>query len=116
MILAFSSCKLSDDSKPEQNVSTTAKVTLIYNKFQDLLPKFDFDNDPVENYEEGERYVVSVRSSEREFKNYIKKIKKSGFEERAVDAEGYYCAYNSEGYYVEITLVNDMLTVNIKRT
>lgn len=114
MIFCFTSCKLNDNLNDETSTTATTKVTLIYNNFKDVLPDFDFDNEPVENYEEGVRYVISVRSSKRELENYIKKIKKAGFEERAVEAEGYYCAYNS-GYYVEITLVNDMLTVNIKR-
>lgn len=114
MFVGFTSCKLKDDMNDETSTTVTSKVTLIYNSFKDVLPDFNFDNEPVENYEEGVRYVISVPSSKRELENYIKKIKKAGFEERAVEAEGYYCAYNS-GYYVEITLVNDMLTVNIKR-
>lgn len=115
MLVCISSCKLDDNSNPE-TTAATAKTTLIYNSFKDKLPDFNFDNEPVENYEEGVRYVISVSSSEREFESYLKKIKKAGFEERAVEAEGYYCAYDSDGYYAEITLVNDMLTVNIKRT
>lgn len=116
-IMGLSACSIDKKVVNEkENVSTTVKVTKIYNSFKDVLPDFDFDREPVEKYEEGVRYVISVISSKREFESYVKKIKKAGFEERAVEAEGYYCAYDSDGFYVEITLVNDMLTVNIKRT
>lgn len=118
-VLSISSCKSDDSEKRSDNdikVSATQKITVIYNSFKDVLPKFKFNSEPVENYQEGLSYTFSAECSENNYDRYIDKIKKAGFEENSVEANGYYAAYNAEKYYVEITLVGELITVFIKRT
>lgn len=116
--ISISSCSV-DKQKTEDDVAvsaaTTQKVTVIYNDLKDVLPDFKFDGEPVEKYREGVSYTFSAVCSESDCEKYIKKVKKAGFEENAVEAKGYYAAYNEENFYVEITLVGDLITVYIKR-
>lgn len=117
LVLSVSACKKIDagTSVPATSAPATSQATRIYNSFKDVLPKFDFDSELVENYKEGISYSFSAKCSKSQFKKYVEMVKKAGFEEKASEGEGYYAAYSSEGYYTEITLVNGNITVFIKR-
>lgn len=120
LMFAFSlcSCGFKNDNKdnskkPQVNVEITAKSTAIHNHFKDRIPEADFKNTPNEKYEDGYSYSLSVKCSAREYKNYLKKIKKAGFEVNPVEADTYYSARDGKGYFVEMTYVAEMLTVYI---
>lgn len=117
LVLGISACKKIDagTSVPVTSAPSAVQTTGIYNSFRDVLPKFDFDGEPVENYKEGISYSFSAKCSKSQFEKYIEKVKKAGFSEKASEGEGYYAAYSNEGYYTEITLVNGNITVFIKR-
>lgn len=114
-VACLSSCGFNNnaaDNKPG-NVQVTAKSTAVYNHFKDRIPEFKFDNTPVEKYEDGIGYSLSVECSEKEYKSYLKKLKKTGFEINPVEADTYYNATDGKGYFVEVTYVNEMLSVYI---
>lgn len=119
ILLSFCSCN-SDREKEKgnlkNNISVTEKSTAVYNHFKDRIPEYNFDNDPVEKYEDGLSYSLSVKCSEREYKSYLKKLKKAGFEINPVEADTYYNAADDEGYFVEVTYSNEMLIVYIGRS
>ncbi len=120
VLIAFSitACKKIESGTSHGNndaPSSTQKVTRIANNFKDVLPKFDFDGEISENYKEGLSYSFSAKCSKNKFRKYVDKVKKAGFESRASEGEGYYAAYSDEGFYTEITLVNENITVFIKR-
>ncbi len=118
-VIGMSSCSLDGNvhEKPDNaGFSVTQKETRIHNNFKDTLPEFDFDSDPVEKYDEGLSYTFSAKCSAGKYDRYINKVKKSGYENNPVSAYGYYAAYNAENYYVEITLVDELITVFVKRT
>lgn len=112
-ILCLCSCKLNGD-KTDSNIAVTAKSTAVFNRFKEKIPKLKFDNEPDEKYNDGFNYVLSVECSQKEFKNCLKKLKKTGFDVNPVEADTYYSASDSEGYFVEVTYVAGMLTLNIK--
>ena len=117
-LFAVSACDSEYENSDKQgtnNYSYTARETKIYNYFKDRIPEFDFKNEPVEKYDEGISYVLTVRCSEKEYKKYIKKLKKSGFELNSYEAETYYSATDSDGYFAEVTYIEDMLTVYVKK-
>lgn len=116
VMLSISSCSVENGKRPiETTAAITQKETRIHNSFKDTLPDFGFDSAPVENYNEGISYSFSAECSENDFKKYINAVKKAGFEINAAEANGYYAAYSEDNYYVEITLVDDLITVYIKR-
>ena len=116
-VLGVSACKKIDSgaSVSSKPAPSNTQITRIYNSFKDVLPKFDFDGEVVENYKEGLNYSFSAKCSKSQFNKYVEKVKKAGFENKATEGEGYYAAYSNEGYYTEITLVNGNITVFIKR-
>lgn len=118
LVLSVSACSINDETRNQTKAgkTTTVKETRVHNNFKDTLPEFDFDSEIVEKYSEGISYTFSAECSEGKFDRYINKVQKAGYENNAVSAFGYYAAYNAENYYVEITLVNDMITVFVKRT
>ena len=115
--VSFSSCKRDTDADFLSGITepSTQEITRIHNGFKDVLPSFGFDSKPVENYREGVDYSFSAKCSDGDFKKYIKAVKKAGFDVNAVEAEGYYAAHTADKYYVEITLVNGLITVYVKR-
>lgn len=118
LVLSVSACKKIDSDvigNATSALASTRKETRIHNNFKDVLPDFTFDSDPVEKYQEGISYTFSARCSERKFNKYIDKVKKTGFDKNAVEADGYYAACSEEGYYIEATLVNKNITVYTKR-
>ena len=113
-LLGFSAC--SPDKGGEEFVeTTTVKETRIYNHFKDAVPEFNFKNDPTEEYNEGISYVLRVEASEKEVEKYIKALQKAGFTESAVEAEKYYAARTAEGYHVELTNIDGILTVYVRK-
>lgn len=119
LVMSVSSCSIDDNTAGKTDArsnTTTQKETRIHNNFKDVLPEFKFDGEPVEKYEEGLSYTFSAECSESNYEKYIRQIKKAGFENKPVEANGYYAAYNAENYFVEITLVGDYITVFTKRT
>lgn len=115
VFICFASCGF-DSSRAENkqdNVQATAKSTAVYNHFKDRIPEFKFDNTPIEKYEDGLGYSLSVKCSEKEYKNYLKKLKKTGFKTNSVEADTYYSASDEKGYFVEVTYINEMLSVYI---
>lgn len=114
-VACLSSCGFNNNiaEKKPGNAQVTAKSTAVYNHFKDRIPEFKFDNTPVEKYEDGFGYSLSVKCSEREYKNYLKKLKKTGFETNPVEADTYYSASDDKGYFVEVTYVGEMLSVYI---
>lgn len=114
--VSVSSCSIKNDTLEDTTTApSTQKETRIHNSFKDVLPDFGFDSTPVENYREGISYSFSAKCSERNYEKYINAVKKAGFEISAVEANGYYSAYTADKYYVEITLVEDLITVYVKR-
>lgn len=114
-VCCFCSCADKNNSgKNEQNyAAVTAKSTAVYNHFKDRIPELKFKNTPVEKYEDGLSYVLSVKCSEKEYKSCIKKLKKAGFDVSPVETDTYYNASDDTGYFVEVTYVGEMLTVYI---
>lgn len=115
--VSISSCSVKNGSDMlySSTAVSTQKETRIHNSFKDALPDFGFDSVPVENYREGVSYSFSVRCSERDYEKYINAVKKAGFETKAVEADCYYSAYTEDKYFVEITLVDGVITVFVKR-
>lgn len=98
-----------------QTAETTVKETRIYNHFKDAVPEFKFKNTPTEEYNEGISYVLRVEASEKEVEKYIKALQKAGFTESSVQAEKYFAARNSEGYHVELTNIDGILTLYVRK-
>ena len=94
--------------------STTAAQTKMHNDYKDRLPAFKFENEPSEKYDDGMRYILTVKCSQKEYEKYIKEVKKTGFAQNAIEDEGYFCAYDEQGYYAEITYIGEMMTVFVK--
>ncbi len=117
VVMSISACKKIENNQvgQSQSASSTAAETRIPNSFKDVLPDFDFDSEPVENYREGLSYSFSAECSKSKFRKYVDKVKAAGFTSKASEGEGYYAAYSDDGYYTEITLVNGNITVYIKR-
>lgn len=115
LLLALSACSPDENDGELTANSTTVKETRIHNYFKDALPEFDFKNDPFEEYNEGISYVLRVNASEREVEKYLKELKKAGFEESAVEAENYYAARTADGYHIEITHIDGILTVYVRK-
>ncbi len=116
LLLGLSAC--SPDKGGEgitQTPETTVKETRIYNYFKDAVPEFEFKNTPTEEYNEGISYVLRVEASEKEVEKYIKALQKAGFTESAVQAEKYFAARNAEGYHVELTNIDGILTVYVRK-
>ncbi len=115
-LLCLCSCNLDNEKENDglkNNATVTAKSTAVHNHFKDRVPEFDFNNKPVEKYEDGLSYSLSVKCSDREYSSYLKKLKKAGFEVNPIEADTYYSASDEKGYFVEVTYVNEMLTVYI---
>ncbi len=117
MIMSVSACSIkeSNGSETVKTSATTVRETKVHNNFKDILPKFKFDNEISEDYEESIKYSFNVKCSEKVCKNYIKQLKKVGFVERAVETESYYTAFTEDGYFVEMTYINGNLTVYTKK-
>lgn len=115
LLLGLTACQPDNIEGQTVAESTTVKETRIYNHFRDVLPEFKFKNDPTEEYNEGISYVFRVEASEKEVEKYIKALQKSGFTESAVEAEKYYAARNAEGYHVELTNIDGILTVYVRK-
>lgn len=115
--LSITSCKIDNDIDltGDATAQSTQKETRIHNSFKDALPDFGFDSVPSENYREGVSYSFSAQCSEKDYKKYIDAVKKSGFNIKATEASGYYSAYTEDDYFAEITLVEGMITVFVKR-
>ena len=94
--------------------STTVAQTKMHNDFKDRLPAFKFENEPSEKYDDGMRYILTVKCSKKEYEKYIKEVKKTGFAQNAIEDDGYFCAYDEQGYYAEITYISEMMTVFVK--
>ncbi|MBQ2848007.1 MAG: hypothetical protein IJE74_07105 [Clostridia bacterium] len=115
IILGISACGVENNDKNTSNmISFTSKETLIHNYFKDRIPDFNFKNEVVEKYDDGISYILTVKCDKNEFKKYLKKLKKAGFEENVVEAETYYSANDGDGYFIEATYVGEMLTVYVK--
>lgn len=118
LLAGLSACSIKDDTsdKTRFSVSTTVlRETRIHNYFKDMLPDFEFENQVSESYEESVKYIFNVECSERECKKYIEALKEAGFVNSATETESYYTASTDEGYFVEMTHINGMLTVYTKK-
>ena len=96
-------------------MAPTARITKIHNNFKDVLPDFKFENPVSEKYEESIRYVLSVKCSEKETEKYINALKKAGFVNSATEASTYYSAKTEDGFFAEVTYINEILTVHVKK-
>ncbi|MBQ3045969.1 MAG: hypothetical protein IJD49_08465 [Clostridia bacterium] len=115
--LSITSCKIDKniDFSGDTTAQSTQKETRIHNSFKDVLPDFGFDSVPLENYREGVSYSFSAQCSEKDYEKYIDAVKKTGFNVNSTEANGYYSAYTEDDYFAEITLVDGMITVFVKR-
>ena len=115
VVFSFCSCSFGNDKAEDKNISIsiTAKSTAVHNHFKDRVPEVSFKNKVTEKYEDGLGYSLSVKCSKSEYRSYLKKLKKSGFEINPVEAETYYSASDGNGYYAEVTYVGEMLSVYI---
>lgn len=116
VLICFCSCGVSNDmdkDKIKNNAVVTEQSTAVYNYFKDRIPEFGFKNEPVEKYDDGLNYILSVECSQKEYKSCIKKLKKAGFNLQSVEADTYYSAVDEEGYFVEVAYVGEMLTLYI---
>lgn len=98
-----------------QTTETTVIETRIYNYFKDVVPEFKFKNDPTEEYNEGISYVLRVEASEKEVEKFLKKLKNAGFSESAVESEKYFAARNADGYHVEMTHIEGIMTLYVRK-
>lgn len=117
-VVFLCSCGIKDvniQKNPDSSYSFTQKATVIENYFKEKLPEFNFSDDPVERYRDGVSFTLSVTCSQKEFNKYVKKLKNSGFELNAFEAETYYSANTEDNFFVEATYVGDMLTVFVKK-
>lgn len=118
ILMSVSACNIDKDntlSPSAATASTTVKETRIHNGFKDQLPEFKFKNEISEIYDEGLSYIVSVECTEKECEKYIKELKNAGFVNEAIEAEHYYTAVNADNYFVELTYVEEMLTLYMKK-
>lgn len=120
MLLSISACNIKNNEgngfeTAVANTATNESVTYHYNTFKDRIPEPDFKETPKEQYVDGDSYYFTVTCTEKEFDNYIKKLKKSGFENNLVEATGYFYAKDGEGYYTELVYKNGILTATIDR-
>ncbi len=115
VVLCLGSCGFKNGKSNDKNISVsiTAKSTAVHNHFKDRIPQYGFKNRVVEKYEDGIGYSLSVKCTKGEYKNYLKKLKKAGFEINQVEAETYYSASDDMGYYAEVTYTGEMLSVYI---
>lgn len=115
LLFALSACNPDKNDNVSTAESTTVKETRIHNYFKDALPEFDFKNEPSEEYNEGISYVLRVESSEKEVKKYLKELKDAGFTESAVESEKYYAARNADRYHIELTHIDGILTLYVRK-
>lgn len=115
LLFTLSACSLNKNGGGATAETTTVKETRIHNYFKDALPEFDFKNEPSEEYNEGISYVLRVNASNKEVAKYIKKLKSAGFDQNVTEAENYYAAKNADGYSLELTYIDDILTLHIKK-
>ncbi len=116
LLVLLPSCKTEDNNFPETSTrSTTVMETRIYNYFKDVVPEFKFKNDPTEEYNEGISYVLRVEASEKEVKKFLKELKDAGFSESSVESEKYYAARNTDGYHVELTHIDGIMTLYVRK-
>ena len=117
IVFGITACKKIDNGQGAHSTkaSSTVKETRIHNNFKDVLPKFDFDSELLENYKEGMSYSFSAECSKNKFKKYVEKVRKAGFDSKVTEGEGYFAAYSDDGYYTEMTLIGERITVYIKR-
>ncbi len=118
LLAAAGSCSFDKDriegNSKSTSVTATESETRIHNNFKDLLPKFDFDSEPVESYREAISYSFTAECSKKGFEKYVDKVKEAGFNVKTVEANGYFMGYNSDNYFVEMTLIDGNITVFIK--
>ncbi len=121
MIFGISACNVESnngngfDAGVVTDTVSNETATYYHNTFKDRIPEPDFKESPKEQYVDGESYYFTVTCTEKEFDNYIKKLKKSGFKNSLVEASGYFYAKDGEGYYTELVYKNGILTATIDR-
>ena len=121
LILAVTAagCSVKDKKTNLPDVSaasvTAVSSTRIPNSFKETLPKFSFDGEITENYDEGLRYVFSAPCSEKTFQKYQKALEKAGYKENATSGKGYYAATLASGMRVEAVLKDGNVTVSVRR-
>ncbi len=93
--------------------SVTEAPTSARNFLKDIIPEFDFKESPAERFS-GSNYTFTVKCSEREYKKYIKELKKCGFIIKVVEDSGYFYAFNSENYLAEVMYVEEIMTFRIE--
>lgn len=72
----------------------------------DILPQPDTENWEVSV--ETDTYIsIDVEGSEEEFNDYVNKCREDGFEVDLYSSDGYYCASNEEGYFVDCYFYDD---------
>ncbi len=113
LLFGVSACKDNENSLSSEK--TTVKETRLHNYFSEQLPEFSFDNEVTEEYNEGFSYILRVNASEKECLKYIEKLKKADFVNDPIEADAYYAAKNGKGYFVEVTYIEGMLTVFVKK-
>ena len=72
IVVCMGSCGFKNEKAENKtnNIQVTAKSTAVHNHFKDRIPEFKFDNTPIEKYEDGIGYSLSVKCSKKEYKNY----------------------------------------------
>ncbi len=117
MLLTVSACNIKKDKDSAFESAGTSSATKVsttaQNFLKDIIPEFDFKESPAESFN-GSNYTFTVECSEREYKKYIKALKKSGFEKNMVDETGYFYAFNSENYLAEVIYIEKFMTVKIE--
>lgn len=120
MLFGISACNIKSDDgkgfdKGVTNTESNETPTYYHNTFKDRIPEPDFKETPKERYDDGESYYFTVACTEKEFGNYIKKLKRHGFKNNLVEATGYFYAKDAEEYYTELVYKNGILTATIDR-
>lgn len=120
MLFGISACNIKTNNGSGFNTGVADTVsnethTYYYNTFKDRIPEPDFKETPKEQYVDGDSYYFTVTCTEKEFDNYIKKLKRNGFKNSLVEATGYFYAKDGEGYYAELIYKNGILTATIDR-
>lgn len=109
VVFSFSGCLSSNDNSSSSNTkdSSTAKT---YEKLEwpssglaYMLPKPSFKYGSINGNSDDYFWVTFNKASEVEFNSYVEKCKDNGFTYDSTSHSGYYNAYNSDGYELNLS-------------
>ncbi len=109
VVFSFSGCLSSKDnsnstSKKDSSASKTyEKLEWPSSGLAALLPKPSFKYGTIDSNSDDYLWVTINKASEVEFNSYVEKCKDNGFTYDSTSSSGYYNAYNSDGYKLNLS-------------